>query len=122
MIEFKGEDFNGDVKFPLKKWGEIPSIGWDIATRYAIDADNECWADGCHGGQLYKTSAENLISIAREEMNLCLAVELSTHFNIDCGIPVLRLQKSDNIDYDKGWNDACKAWSKWLKLNNEIIL
>jgi hypothetical protein len=49
-------------KLPLKKTGEIWTTGWDIPTKYAIDADNQCWMDDAHGHPLEPTSKENLIS------------------------------------------------------------
>lgn len=64
-LEFSIE--NGAPKLPLKKWGELWHVGWDIPNQYAIDADNNCWVGSDHGGELTKVPTEVLISTADTE-------------------------------------------------------
>jgi|SRR3990172_5479955 len=52
---------------PLKKIGELWHKGWDIPTRWAIDANGQCWMDSAHGGSLVPASQNALLSNAETE-------------------------------------------------------
>lgn len=72
---------DGTPKLPLKKHGEIWHTGWDIPTRYAIDAEDGCWKDNAHGHALSKVPKESLLSEPeqeheRNELRRLLGVEL----------------------------------------------
>lgn len=57
---------------PLKRYGDMWHVGWDIPTRWAIDADNGCWMNDGHGGSMYPLEApEHLVAAAdtEEEQN-----------------------------------------------------
>ena len=64
-LEFDLSEFK--PKLPLKKSGLLWSTGWDIPTRYAIDADNQCWADDAYGNPLGPVSRDQLLSEAEDE-------------------------------------------------------
>lgn len=50
------------VVFPLKTQGEIYTTGWDCATRYAVDSENQCWMNSAHGDSLNKVSLSRLLN------------------------------------------------------------
>ena len=52
---------------PLKAYNELWHKGWDIPTKYAIDANNRCWMDNAHGGFLYECSSNDLIYDSKDE-------------------------------------------------------
>lgn len=52
---------------PLKHKGELWHEGWDIPTKFAVDADNECWMNNAHGHALCHVSAAILIGTAENE-------------------------------------------------------
>ncbi len=51
---------------PYKAEGELENMGWDIPTRYVIDAHGHCWKDNAHGGELYPCTNDQLIAEARD--------------------------------------------------------
>jgi len=46
---------------PLKIHGELWHTGWDISTKYAIDASGQCWMDGAHGGSMSPVDSKYLL-------------------------------------------------------------
>ncbi len=64
-LEFDVSD--GAPTLPLKTRGSIEHRGWDIPTRYAIDADGVCWMDNAHGHPLSRTTGDRLIANAEDE-------------------------------------------------------
>lgn len=60
---------DGPPAMPLKLAGECWHRGWDIPTRWAIDAAGFCWADAAHGPTLYKVGAPALLSMLETEQD-----------------------------------------------------
>ncbi len=62
MNEFKAEGlvFNNEPAIPLKAKGSVEHEGWDIPSRWAIDANDQCWLDDAHGHALAKTNIKDL--------------------------------------------------------------
>lgn len=54
---------------PLRGHGEIWTVGWDIPTRWAVDALGRAWADNAHGGAMDSCTPDSLLSEARESPN-----------------------------------------------------
>lgn len=54
-------------KLPLIAHGEAWHTGWDISTKWAIDANKVCWKDGAHGGSMHVVSKEELIGEFEDE-------------------------------------------------------
>lgn len=53
---------------PLRAEGEIWHVGWDIPSRWAVDADGRVFLDAsAHGGWLYESSFD--IAIAHAEVS-----------------------------------------------------
>lgn len=52
---------------PLIMKGEAWTVGWDIPTRWAIDAHKKCWMDDAHGGSLNPVEEGYLLSLLRED-------------------------------------------------------
>jgi hypothetical protein len=52
---------------PLKALGKLWFTGWDIPTRYAVDADNNCFMDDAHGGCMTPIKDHILISNAETD-------------------------------------------------------
>jgi hypothetical protein len=46
---------------PLRAHGQIYHNGWDIPTRWAIDASGKCWKDNAHGHGLEPTLGRHLL-------------------------------------------------------------
>lgn len=67
LIDGRSAEFLGEPKSPFKHVGEAWLTGWDIPTRYAIDADDQCWADNAHGHPLVKVTPQQFISIFEQE-------------------------------------------------------
>lgn len=58
----------GEVpKLPLKMKGKLWHTGWDIETKFAIDADDTCWMDNAHGHPLEPCLLRALLSCCDEE-------------------------------------------------------
>lgn len=55
-------EFTESPAEPLKNHGESWSTGWDIPTLWAVDADNQCWANDAHGGDLTKVIPQKLLA------------------------------------------------------------
>ena len=66
-FEFSFERGNKVPVLPLKETGKIYHTGWDVATYYAIDAENNCFADNAHGGTLSYVKQTYLICEAESE-------------------------------------------------------
>lgn len=47
---------------PLLAVGEAWFVGWDIPTRWAIDANKQCWKDNAHGYPLQPCSEQELLA------------------------------------------------------------
>jgi len=67
-------DFIGDLDkpstlpaMPLLLKGEAWHSGWDIPTRWAIDAHKRCWADNAHGHALTMLSERDFLNTIRED-------------------------------------------------------
>ena len=58
---------DGAPTLPLKNYGELWSTGWDIPTRWAVDAHLQCWMDDAHGHVLNKTMVSSLLAEAESE-------------------------------------------------------
>ena len=54
-------------EMPLLMKGEAWHSGWDIPTRWAIDARKRCWADSAHGGALVLRSEQDFLNAIRED-------------------------------------------------------
>jgi len=57
-------EFEVDSKIPalpLLAVGEAWFVGWDIPTRWAIDANKQCWKDNAHGHPLQPCSEQELL-------------------------------------------------------------
>lgn len=69
------KDYYGNIKsipppaLPLLGYGELYSTGWDIPTRWAIDANKVCWMDDAHGHPLEKISSQELLCEAEQEVD-----------------------------------------------------
>jgi len=70
----RGTEFIGDLKrpntlpaLPLIVKGEAWHQGWDIPTRWAIDAKKQCWVDSAHGGALSPVSQKDFLDAIRED-------------------------------------------------------
>jgi hypothetical protein len=70
------EGYRGDFVFdietkvpalPLRGNGLLWSTGWDIPTRWAIDAEGRCWMDNAHGHPLEVVDPKALIGDAEQE-------------------------------------------------------
>lgn len=60
-VDFEGEP-KLDAAGTLKRFGITFSVGWDIPTLWAIDYDNQCWANNAHGGNLERVDATRLFA------------------------------------------------------------
>lgn len=67
LINGRTAEFYGEPKSPFKHVGEAWITGWDIPTRYAIDADDQCWADNAHGHPLSKVTPRQFVGIFEQE-------------------------------------------------------
>jgi hypothetical protein len=54
---------------PLRASGEIWHTGWDIPTRWAIDALGSCWMDNAHGHALCLVQVSRLLGEAETQMS-----------------------------------------------------
>jgi hypothetical protein len=73
---YKASQLRGDLifgidsvmpKLPLRAHGEAWHMGWDISTKWAIDASGTCWMDGAHGGAMHIVSQQELLCNFEEE-------------------------------------------------------
>lgn len=62
-----GEARQNVPALPLKASGEIWHSGWDIPTRWAVDAAGGCWADNAHGHPLEKCRPDELIAACEKD-------------------------------------------------------
>ena len=63
---------NKDKKIPVlpfKTYGDLWHAGWDIPTKYVIDADKQVWLDNAHGGDLCLVSSKILFSKCKDVEN-----------------------------------------------------
>lgn len=51
----------GEPALPLQEAGNIYHNGWDIPTRYAVDAQRQAWMDNAHGHALHRVSMSDLL-------------------------------------------------------------
>lgn len=68
--KFNYLSFYAKDKFPTLPFiarGELPHMGWDIPTRYVVDANKQCWADNAHGGALEYMAASRLLAKVEQE-------------------------------------------------------
>lgn len=67
-VKVEGCDWNfnteGDIEpvGPLRLKGEFMTVGWDIATHYAIDANMVAWMCGGHGATLSRVLVSELLA------------------------------------------------------------
>jgi hypothetical protein len=52
---------------PLRGSGEVWYQGWDIPTRWAVDAQGQGWANNGHGGDLYPCSVPEIIDLPDDD-------------------------------------------------------
>lgn len=52
---------------PIRAYGEIWSVGWDIPTRWAVDARGKTWVNDAHGGPMGRCIVEVLLSQANND-------------------------------------------------------
>ena len=64
---FVGKNHETAPALPLRVQGEHWSVGWDIPTRWAIDANGQCYMDGAHGGAMCVTTKERLLKELGED-------------------------------------------------------
>mgnify|MGYP001614911243 CR=1 FL=1 len=50
----------------FKDQGELWHVGWDIPTRYVIDAHGHCWKDNAHGHDLEPCTNDQLLGEATD--------------------------------------------------------
>ncbi len=62
MKELQFNEERKRVVKPLKTFGQYDNRGWDIPTRYAVDAEDQCWMDNAHGFPLEPTEAAVLLA------------------------------------------------------------
>lgn len=75
-IHENGEEFESKFCFntsqvtphlPLRGSGEVWHQGWDIPTRWAVDAQGQGWANDGHGGDLYPCSIPEIIDLPDDD-------------------------------------------------------
>lgn len=64
---FIGDPVQHVPLLPLKQTGKLWHTGWDLPTRWAIDANNQCWMNDAHGNCLELVSSDTLISTGETE-------------------------------------------------------
>ena len=73
---YASQQLSGDLIFylsgewpqlPFKAHGEAWHTGWDISTKWAIDAAGVCWKDGAHGGAMHITDVNGLLMEFNDE-------------------------------------------------------
>jgi len=52
---------------PLRGSGKLWHKGWDIPTRWAIDANGQCWMNDAHGGELCLKKPKMLLAEAKDQ-------------------------------------------------------
>lgn len=77
--------FEGEPVLPIIA-GEVWHSGWDIPTRYAIDADNQCWMDNAHGHPSNKVSAKDFLNLFNEEKYLSLRIKYAERLGVDAKV------------------------------------
>jgi hypothetical protein len=60
-------EFEGIPKEPLRLFGRLWHVGWDIPTLFAVDQDRRCWMNGAHGGNLIEVEARRLLAECQED-------------------------------------------------------
>lgn len=61
-LHFEGEIAGDEPVMPLKAHGEIWHTGWDIPTRWAVDAAGRAYMDNAHGHELRRVEPDHLIN------------------------------------------------------------
>lgn len=71
-LEFYANGFESKSlpSLPLKGTGEIWEVGWDIPTRWAVDASGQTWRDNAHGGAMHRCKTEDLLSEAQGDLEV----------------------------------------------------
>lgn len=114
--------FCGDKepKLPLKDYGKLWHMGWDIPTEYAIDADGNVWKDFGHGGPLSPVTQGQLLSDIEKDAEWVRIARI-------LGKPVRQCGICGHVwrdGYTVVPNDCCqgrKALQKILKVAQEHI-
>lgn len=75
-------EFEGEPALPISA-GEVWHSGWDIPTRYAIDADDQCWADNAHGHPLNKISVGDFLGLFITEEYLATRISYAERLGVD---------------------------------------
>lgn len=85
-----GKNHEHAPALPLKKFGEIWHVGWDIPTRFAIDAKNTCYIDNAHGHPMHPTSTSDFLKMIEESFGPVHIESSSTRTEIYglLGLPV----------------------------------
>lgn len=60
------DSFASPAAFPLKAEGNLWHTGWDIPTRWAVDADGVTYMDNGHGHKLTPVTQTELLSNAED--------------------------------------------------------
>ena len=63
-------------KLPIKINSRLEHMDWDIPTKFVIDAENQCWMDGAHGGFLRPVERERLLNEAETDWDKKLICEI----------------------------------------------
>jgi hypothetical protein len=64
------EDRSDTPALPLRGHGELWHTGWDIPTRWAIDAKGRCFMDSAHGGSMGAVDFGALLATCEREADL----------------------------------------------------
>lgn len=67
LVFFIGDPADVIPALPLKDHGELWHTGWDIPTRWAIDASGACWMDNAHGHALCPVPVGALLGEAENQ-------------------------------------------------------
>ena len=71
-----GLEFSNEPTAPLRYHGKLWHAGWDIPTRYAVDANGVPWMDNAHGHPLEQTTWHTLIINAEHDADIKLLQRL----------------------------------------------
>jgi len=80
-----GQEFDiteTQVTLPLKTSGSASTLGWDIATEYAIDGAGKIWMTNGHGGCLEPSDLHNLIYCLKDSMSPYYIAEFCKSYDI----------------------------------------
>lgn len=123
--------FDGEPALPIVAQGEIWHVGWDIATQWAFDSNDQCWMDNAHGHSLEKVSWEGLLGTAAddpsaaEKIRQVLGIPEPTNPHVELRNVRERINKllmnSIRFQYDEGGSVLLFSWFEFHTAECEWI-